>query len=156
MMWKFPTKLWFRLGVCLVWTGDGIFFQPPSFSDFGPDWGLGPLFPNGTAAGFWEGASKVHEIRGELYSCASTLMAFCTSEEVPGPGSWGEIYIFIYTYVYVDIWWYSEHKQQTHTHTQISLSLYIYRESWCSIVNVVDLLNIIPIADECWYIICWL
>lgn len=30
---------------------------------------------------FWEGASKVHEIRGELYSCASTLMAFCTSEE---------------------------------------------------------------------------
>ena len=24
----------------------------------------------------------MHEIRGELYSCASTLMAFCTSEEV--------------------------------------------------------------------------
>ena len=32
--------------------------------------------------GFWEGASKVHEIRGELYSCASTLMAFCNEEKV--------------------------------------------------------------------------
>jgi len=30
---------------------------------------------------FWEGASKVHEIRAELFSCASTLMAYCSSKE---------------------------------------------------------------------------
>ena len=31
--------------------------------------------------GFWEGASKVHEIRAELFSCASTLMAYCSAKE---------------------------------------------------------------------------
>ncbi|CAK9022524.1 UPF0187 protein, partial [Durusdinium trenchii] len=31
--------------------------------------------------GFWEGASKVHEIRGELYNCASTLVAFCSNKQ---------------------------------------------------------------------------
>ncbi|CAK9003020.1 UPF0187 protein, partial [Durusdinium trenchii] len=30
---------------------------------------------------FWEGASKVHEIRGELYNCASTLVAFCSNKQ---------------------------------------------------------------------------
>eukprot|EP00931_Biecheleriopsis_adriatica_P058389 TRINITY_DN34741_c0_g1_i3.p1 TRINITY_DN34741_c0_g1~~TRINITY_DN34741_c0_g1_i3.p1 ORF type:complete len:482 (+),score=65.03 TRINITY_DN34741_c0_g1_i3:67-1512(+) len=29
---------------------------------------------------FWEGASKVHDIRGKLYNCSSSLIAYCSSK----------------------------------------------------------------------------
>ena len=33
---------------------------------------------------FWEAASKMHELRGELFNCASTLCAYCCEPKMLG------------------------------------------------------------------------
>eukprot|EP00437_Effrenium_voratum_P053996 CAMPEP_0181538022 /NCGR_PEP_ID=MMETSP1110-20121109/75650_1 /TAXON_ID=174948 /ORGANISM="Symbiodinium sp., Strain CCMP421" /LENGTH=451 /DNA_ID=CAMNT_0023669607 /DNA_START=93 /DNA_END=1447 /DNA_ORIENTATION=- len=77
----------------IFWSPDLKGEENPQVGGFMAIWGgytfvLGFLivFRNNQAYNrFWEAASKMHELRGELFNCASTLCAYCCEPKKFGP-----------------------------------------------------------------------